>query len=163
MHTKIKLLCLFATLLPAISLAAESKTLQAYTAYSSAASGVIGGIKLSSDKIIILDKPYPLTLVRELTGQELHEAGKFADNSKALASRLYKTNIPPAATKENGSTICDKNTSVKWMLTVDILDPFNNEPELYLVFLSGENEPLINTAALNKTPAINCGALRYGK
>lgn len=102
---------------------------------------ITGDIKISSSKLTMTGRDYPLTLVRDIGAEHLRDAGKIVDETKPTAAHLYRVKIPARAKLVNGNTICSPKDA-NWLLAVT-----QNAHSLSLAFFSGDGEPNLATAS----------------
>jgi hypothetical protein len=137
-----------------------------WTAMSHTAQAITGDVETSRNNILLLNKPYPLTLVRDLRGNELQESAKLlsieAVASPSLEGRLFRTSIPATAPLINGNTICGRENA-EWVLVLTThaeASGSNTGDWLYMAFFSGDAEPVLQTQALGNSKAL-CGTYNY--
>src|SRR5579864_8526280 len=90
---------------------AYAEGMQHYTAYSETAMSITGDIELASDKITILQRDYPLTLVHDIAMHHLNDIGNFVSRTSPQSARLYKVKIPSSVKFLYDNDICGKNRS----------------------------------------------------
>jgi len=103
---------------------------------------ITGDIKVSSRKLGMVGRDYPLTIVRNIGTPDLADAGKIVDVSHPTGARLYKTKIPAQTKLLNGNAMCDGRKDANWLLAVN-----QNDHSLSLAFFSGDSEPILATAS----------------
>src|SRR5208282_1941259 len=116
-------------------------TQRKWIAGSTTAMSITGDIKISSGKLTMVARDYPLTLVRDIDAEHLRDAGKIVDETKPTEARLYKTKVPARAKLVRGNTICGPKDA-NWLLVVT-----QEAHSLSLAFFSGDGEPNIATAS----------------
>jgi hypothetical protein len=120
---------------------ASGLTQEKWVAASTTAMSITGDIRISSGKLAMVGRHYPLTLVRNIDAEHLIDAGKIVDETKPTGARLYRTKIPARAKLVNGNTICGPK-GANWLLAVT-----QNAHSLSLAFFSGDGEPNLATAS----------------
>lgn len=127
-------------------------TQKKWVALSTTAMAITGDIKLSSGKLTMVGRDYPLTSVKDIDAEHLRDAGKIADETKPIAAHLYRTTIPSGAKLVGTNTICGPKDA-NWLLVVA-----SNAHRLSLAFFSGKSEP--NMATASESTEL-CGTFGY--
>ncbi len=126
-----------------------------WAAASRTAVSITGNVAFTSNKLTILHKDFPLTLVREIDRQHLAEVGKIVDYLRPPSSaRLYRTLISRRSILVNGNTICGPNADAKWILAVA------DKNELSLAFFSSDSEPKLDYGTVSTGHDL-CGTYSY--
>jgi len=116
-------------------------TQRKWIAGSTTAMSITGDIKISSGKLTMVGRDYPLTLVKDIGAGQLGDAGKIVDETKPSGASLYRTKVPARVKLVKGNTICGPKDA-NWLLVVT-----QDAHSLSLAFFSGDGEPNIATAS----------------
>ncbi len=138
-----------------------------WTAMSHTAYAITGDVVTARDSISLLNKSYPLVLVRDLHGDELQNSAKLLDveavASSGLVGRLFRTSIPATARLLNGNSVCGDNAAWVVALVTHAEGTGSDAGDwLYLAFFSGDAEPLLQTQALENSTGL-CATFNYQK
>lgn len=155
-----KLALAFATLTlgcvaPVLSQQAGTMPVATYVPYSTTAMGVTGVVRTAPGKLFMAGHPFPLTLVKTLSGADLKNAAKVLSTEAApdSSAAIYAVKIPSGQKLKNGNTFCgaDPTTYVLLML---------NGKELGMAGFSGAGVPDLTPAVIDNSTRL-CGTYGY--
>jgi hypothetical protein len=125
-----------------------------WPAMSHTAASITGDISMAPGKLTMVQVDYPLALVKDVSGNNLTEAGKIVDETEPADAHLYRITISKDAHLIDENTLCSDDA--RWMLAVYS----KNRRSLSLAFFSSENEPTIDYSVIRSSTAL-CGTFSY--
>ncbi len=129
---------------------------------SHTAESITGQVILSSAGITIAGTTYPLKTERPLGTVEIQSLAQvffLSSGYQSVDARLYQTSVPATAILLNDNTICGP-VPARWIAALTISS--GGQPELNLMFLSGDLQPALNAAVLENSTR-ECGTYSYAK
>ena len=128
---------------------------QRWIASSKTALSITGDVVLTSDKLILAHKTFPLTSVREIGKEQLASVARIVDLSQpASSAQLFKTLIPRHSLLINSNTMCGPDNDATWMLAV------YDHGSLSLAFFSDVAEPKLDYKVVEASQSL-CGTYTY--
>ena len=146
------LIVLFAALGAAAAQAQEDRGY--WRAASSNANAITGDISIGEIKVTIDYLLFPLAPIRRLKPVEVSSAFD-ADVNAGIEGSLYRLKVPAAQRFLHKNTLCGDDET-EWMAT------YVRGHTLQVAFFSGDDEPVFNFDAIQKSSAL-CGVYNYAR